>query len=168
MPRITLQGCSTQRNGDGRDEYDLCEVFTRHFKYISLFLLFFTFSSSIIRVSPLLCSPCALLVLSTQLSVQRANKSVFPIWLQSRRDKCSQNKKFSRNSWTIKHPSPLSLTLSLFLGPSILIYIHDQCNWWSGQAFLFSAWFKDSLCYILSLSNSDMGIYLRDKRNKRK
>lgn len=112
MPRITLQGCSTQRNGDGRDEYDLCEVFTRHFKYISLFLLFFTFRSSIIRVSPLLCSPCALVVLSTQLSVLRANKSVFPIWLQSRRDKCSQNKKFSRNSWTIKHPSPLSLSLS--------------------------------------------------------
>lgn len=139
MPRITLHGRSTQRNGDGRDEYDLCEVFTRHFKHISLFFLFFTFSSSIIRVSSLLCSPCALIVLSTQLSVLRANKSVFPIWLQSRRDKCSQNKKFSRNSWTLKHPSSLSLS------PSILIYIHDQCNWWSQQAFLISAWFKDPL-----------------------
>ncbi len=29
----------------------------------------------------------------------------------------------------------LSLSLSLSLSPSILIYIHDQCNWWSWQAF---------------------------------
>lgn len=89
MPaRITLQGRSTQGKGDGRDEYDLCTIFIRYFKHIILFLLFFQFFNN----QSALLSPCSLLFLSTQLSVLRVNKSVFPIWLQSRSDKCSQNK----------------------------------------------------------------------------
>ncbi len=109
---------------------------------ISNIFLSFSYSSpyffnhqSLSVSSVLLCSPCALLVLSTQLSVLRDNKSVFPIWLQSRRDKYWQNKKLSRNSWTIRillppppPPPPLSSSLSLSLNSifnSKLLYWHD-------------------------------------------